>query len=424
MKDLETRLRRELPALADHFTGSAAEPLAEPRTARPPRRPFLLATATILALVVVGIWLSQRTSGDDLDVGPAVVLDDIDADPAVVLDDIAPEGPGTWSVLPEAPIDPRFYAATAWTGDEMIVWAGASADRLSAFVDGAAYNPATDSWRTLPVPGWGHPGMVSAYFEDQLVAVAKGGGDLVDLAVGTSTELPDPPRWLGLVDVAVVGGNLYGFGSTDIGESLGTIRYTPDDDAWVPGPTMSDSFKARSADTPGLGAVADGNRALLWSAENEAALLDTAVDELRLLPRLGGDGSDIATAGPVVTNSGFVVVATVDGVDVLATLDGDAWSTRPVVLPNIDLSTATVFGAGDWVMVLPADGFPVSVHVPSATALVHDQGPLAATAAPSGVWTGEELILWGGGSEGLPGVADPPIGARWTPPGPGANGFG
>jgi len=58
---------------------------------------------------------------------------------------------GHWSTLPAAPIPPRAGAAVVWTGREMIVWGGATGqnqDELRA--DGAAYEPATNGWRTLP----------------------------------------------------------------------------------------------------------------------------------------------------------------------------------------------------------------------------------------------------------------------------------
>ncbi len=402
MTELETRLRRELHELADHLVGPADAYVANAPSRPPRRRTFAAVSVAIVALIVAGVLVTLRTSGDDFEVGPT--------------DATAPDGPGTWAVLPEAPIETRFYAATAWTGDEMIVWAGASADRLFAFGDGAAYDPATDTWRALPVPGWGHPGMVSTYFDEQLVAAAKGGADFVDLSAGTSTAVPDPPRGLQLLDVAVVDGDLYGFGPTDVGESLGTIRYDPGTEDWIPGPVMGGPFTTRNEDTPGLGAVADGSRALLWSVDDEAALFDPTEGELRPLPRLGGEGSELATVGPVVTDAGFTVIATVNGTDVVAVLDGDEWTTSPIDLADVDLSSATVFGAGAWVMVLPTDGFPVSVHVSSGTVVVHDRGPLAAMVDPNGTWTGEELILWGGASTGLPGVPNPPEGARWTPP--------
>jgi hypothetical protein len=50
--------------------------------------------------------------------------------------------------LPPAPLPARASPATAWTGTELIVWAG---DDLhgGSFGDGAAYDPASNTWRAI-----------------------------------------------------------------------------------------------------------------------------------------------------------------------------------------------------------------------------------------------------------------------------------
>ncbi len=63
---------------------------------------------------------------------------------------------GQWHVLPPAPLSPREGQAAVWTGSEMIVWGGdidLSLNRFPVTNDGAAYNPATNTWRLLsPAP--------------------------------------------------------------------------------------------------------------------------------------------------------------------------------------------------------------------------------------------------------------------------------
>jgi len=56
-----------------------------------------------------------------------------------------------WTTIAPAPIDfeARYYHSAVWTGAEMIVWGGKSA---SVKKDGAAYDPAKDTWRTLAAP--------------------------------------------------------------------------------------------------------------------------------------------------------------------------------------------------------------------------------------------------------------------------------
>ena len=57
-----------------------------------------------------------------------------------------------WRVVAESPLAPRFYHGAVWTGVEMLIWGGAVGDGAEGrqFADGAAYNPSSDSWRSLP----------------------------------------------------------------------------------------------------------------------------------------------------------------------------------------------------------------------------------------------------------------------------------
>ncbi len=62
---------------------------------------------------------------------------------------------GVWQELPPAPLTPRTGAAAAWTGRELIIWGGYDhlGDNPGAFRvagDGAAYDPARGAWRRLP----------------------------------------------------------------------------------------------------------------------------------------------------------------------------------------------------------------------------------------------------------------------------------
>ena len=52
-----------------------------------------------------------------------------------------------------SPLGARAGSTLAWTGTELLVWAGGSNHQgaVPAFADGAAFNPATGQWRTLPV---------------------------------------------------------------------------------------------------------------------------------------------------------------------------------------------------------------------------------------------------------------------------------
>lgn len=68
---------------------------------------------------------------------------DASADPAYAYD---PQQ-NTWRQLPDAPIAPRQNAASVWTGREWIIWGGGDDD--GEYADGAAYDPVTNTWRVL-----------------------------------------------------------------------------------------------------------------------------------------------------------------------------------------------------------------------------------------------------------------------------------
>ena len=67
----------------------------------------------------------------------------------------ASELAGTWRPMSGAPIAGRYGASGVWSGREFLVWGGRASRLPEDVVDrdlrvGAAYDPATDSWRTLP----------------------------------------------------------------------------------------------------------------------------------------------------------------------------------------------------------------------------------------------------------------------------------
>lgn len=55
----------------------------------------------------------------------------------------------SWSQIPEAPLSPRYFATSVWTGREVLIWGGWDGGE-GFFGDGAAYDPAARAWRRLP----------------------------------------------------------------------------------------------------------------------------------------------------------------------------------------------------------------------------------------------------------------------------------
>ena len=123
-----------------------AAPSVAPTVPVRSRRWLPAAAALVLVAAVSGGWWvnQQRTdSTDSVHSGPAA--DTVDA--------------GSWRRIADAPIAARGDAHAVWTSEEMIVIGGntappcpanAACDRTGTeLVDGGAYNPVTDTWRTI-----------------------------------------------------------------------------------------------------------------------------------------------------------------------------------------------------------------------------------------------------------------------------------
>ncbi len=145
------------------------------------------------------------------------------------LDDGAAYNPATdtWRVIAAAPLAARRVAGV-WTGSEMIVTAGSSGGNRDtgngefAHADGAAYNPATDSWRSI-TSGPGHPGFIPLWTGTHMLMFAKGGVSVYDGASDvwidtccSNANGGETPVWTGTVAL------LFGGGQTTAGGSAFT----------------------------------------------------------------------------------------------------------------------------------------------------------------------------------------------------------
>ncbi|HEX9969144.1 MAG TPA: hypothetical protein VGB03_03320 [Acidimicrobiales bacterium] len=143
MDDLEARVRR---ALAVMTAGVEPSPELDQRVAavvarpRPPRwrTPTAVAAVVVVVLGAVALFVGRDDERQAVDV-------------------VAPPPPaviGGWNLAEPSPLgEPRRAASVVWTGREAIVWGGArlgvgdGGDLGSA--DGAAYDPAARRWRRI-----------------------------------------------------------------------------------------------------------------------------------------------------------------------------------------------------------------------------------------------------------------------------------
>ncbi|HEX2089308.1 MAG TPA: hypothetical protein VHI54_05160 [Actinomycetota bacterium] len=190
-----------------------------------------------------------------------------------------------WTVLPKAPIKGRTGHVAVWTGREMIVWGGGGIGETNiAFKDGAAYNPTTRTWRTIPqaplAPGFG-PGYTAVWSGKEMLVWGgeTGKGAAYDPETDSWTKLPDPPFgslvlpasvWTGRV-MLLWGARERGSNDPALGTAIGAA-YDPATKRWtlLPKTPGSSGF--------GQTAVWTGRNMLVWGGFNNKGPFYSGVD--------------------------------------------------------------------------------------------------------------------------------------------------
>jgi hypothetical protein len=107
-------------------TDGDAAPILTLHAARPQdrRRPWLAGAAAVLVLAIAAAVVT-REAGQPFAAAQ-----------------------GDWAAMTASPLAARFAPIGLWTGDELIVWGGHDASG-EEYLDGAAYDPSTDTWRQI-----------------------------------------------------------------------------------------------------------------------------------------------------------------------------------------------------------------------------------------------------------------------------------
>lgn len=152
---------------------------------------------------------------------------------------------GEWRLLPPAPLDPRGGASAVWTGTEVLVWGGFASKGIPEGeeperADGAAYDPATRSWRRIPDAPVVGDGFARAVWTGEEMVVLTGrdpaAGAAYDPTEDTWRPIADPPLPLAQVHPQAVwtGERVVArLGSTSPPDESGVYAYDPVDDTWT-----------------------------------------------------------------------------------------------------------------------------------------------------------------------------------------------
>jgi hypothetical protein len=395
--ELESRLRADLPRLATMLVEAPVSESATTVSTRRRRRPLLV--AALAACLVIGVTL-----------GVVAVTTHQDGAPPAVSHAVA--APGSWQTLARSPLGPRAGVNPVWTGTEVLVWGG---NRGMLFLqDGAAYNPSTQSWRSLAPNQWAFPSTISVWAGDRYVVLAKNSGATYDPATNTWEDLPFlPDRVNGsFLGVVWTGHDIFGVAQHRGGISV--ARYDPSANSWVVGPTQH----ATITNNAPVSVAWTGTEVAYWDGTNHGWAYTPTKHTWRTLPPTANRPG---TASALAEVDGHLVVAYPSNTGnqrhlIVAQLSTPAWRTI-TTLPATKNTQPGLVAADHAVIIIDHAGrtTPIKVTIPTGkpTALVgYPLNPGLGTAA---VWTNTGLFVWGGYQ-----TATPPNGsdAAWHTPTP------
>jgi N-acetylneuraminic acid mutarotase len=309
---------------------------------------------------------------------------------SIWLDDGAAYDPAgdRWRRIASSPLAPRSESFIAWTGTQVLVWGGQKRDSITGFgdefSDGALYDPAKDTWK--PMATWPlaeRYGARAVWTGKRLVvwggASSAGGEDPPPLADGAAYD-PSGNKWTKLAGAPIAGRIA----------PLGGARGDSALFSW--GPSQ----------------VRDGERA----AASDSALYDPGAN--RWSPAAAAPAPPKKTwcldaGGCVGVDTGRRVVFAGQGLAWDAT--GDRWAAIAAsAFADPFLEAKAQAWTGSRIMVWgggttdnPGDQPPATV-MPGGAAYdpaadrweALPAAPLSSRARAVAVWTGRELVVWGG----------------------------
>lgn len=306
-----------------------------------------------------------------------------------------PAVPEGWRRLAAAPLSPRVGHSAVWTGTEMLIWGGGPpGGRPKA--DGAAYDPADDRWRRLPpAPLAGRSWHAAVWTGSEMLVwggarPASAGGSQVVLADGaayqpaTRTWRPITPAPLAGDTAVWTGAELLVFGRVGAGSNprLGGAGYNPKTGRWrqlaaSPLPAGNQFSIVLAGGTLAAFTYRDSERACHGGLYDLAAGTWRALRACPLLP--------IMYPQPLWTGSEIVLLTW-----------GPEWFDGGKVDP--------------W----PERVYTNGIYDPASDTWRRPAARPARLQPGHGgrfVWTGREVLLWGGGG----GVAYDPAADTWRP---------
>jgi N-acetylneuraminic acid mutarotase len=330
--------------------------------------------------------------------------------------ELAPTSPtvtGTWRPLPRAPIAAPDLLLSVWTGKEMIVFGrvekrGPADEILASTNAAAAYDPASNNWRRLasPLSARGYPGNWAAVWTGEEMLVWGDVNQAFDPATNRWRRLPPAPAGRGGI-VVWTGHELIEWGGGCCGDvSSDGAAYNPSTDSWrkIALPPVGGQQSPVGAWT--------GKELVIFPGQDPegkpvgGAAYNPATDSWRRIgskpkPAEGAhavwDGYEVLVAGGTRPGHGLLKAG-------LAYNPATNRVRRLSPIGSGRAGTAAVW-TGRRLLVWGGETFP-GATVAAGHGLSYDPignrwsplppSPLPARVDPTAVWTGRELIVWGG----------------------------
>ena len=295
---------------------------------------------------------------------------------------------GTWNngLLGDLP-DPRFGHTALWTGAEMIVWGGSN--QLNRLNTGARYDPLIDTWRKISIAGAPSARSVPALWTGSEMIIW--GGNALD---NGGMYDPTSDTWR---PITTNGAPTSVFGETAVwtGTEMflwnGTSghRYRPSTDTWRPMSTLGEPTGGQ--------AVWTGAEMIVWGV-NGGARYDPLGDTWTPMSTTGVPPQ----AGLPLVWTGTEVIAWAgfgSGVGGLYNPASDSW--RPMAPCGCSSGDpAQLVWAGTELIVISSPEGPIVGYDPQTDTWTGFGDSYPIRGGATFVWTGTQLIGWGGRDAG------------------------
>jgi hypothetical protein len=212
----------------------------------------------------------------------------------------------TWRPLPPSPLSARSSAQGVWTGREVLVWGGFDGSWLGdgSLSDGAAFDPATATWRALPAaPGEPFAPLTSVWTGSEAIfwGSVRGDGHGPGLAFDPATDAwrtiaRAPAPMEDSVTAVWTGEEMLVLGGAGRVSLPNAAAYDPVSDAWRTVPDGGLVGNSVTLGSSGMGVVAaDYNkRAALFTGDGWSTLPDLATTSCEGRPSVPTLTSDAA----------------------------------------------------------------------------------------------------------------------------------